>query len=263
MRTDEVEPPEVREWLGQALEGVPVPPGGGTEAVFARARQVRARRRGVVAGVATAVVAAGVVAGPGLLPGGGGGTKDGRPQVTQAPGARTAKAAAFAKLLPAGVGEIREVSMDYVLWRETHFPMSGPVGSFYGGYAVSRDGGVGFIRVLNYTSPKPTAGWSHPCDMPGKEDVGTCSYERLANGDVLEFRENWTHLSVMQDKRQKWGEYLMVTRYLKKGGTLQVDDTAGFTGRNSLGPLLAAPPLTKSQLRELALNPELLMKSQR
>ncbi|WP_405990857.1 hypothetical protein [Streptomyces sp. NBC_00986] len=263
MRTDEVEPPEVREWLGQALEGVPVPQGGGTEAVFARAARVRARRRAVLAGVVTAVAAGSVVVGPGLLPGGGRGTKDGKPQVTQAPGARTAKAAAFAKLLPAGVGEIREVSMDYVLWRETHFPMSGPVGSYYGSYAVSRDGGVGFVRVLNFTSPKAVAGWSHPCDMPTKEDVGTCSFERLPNGNVLEFRKNWTHLAVMQDKRQKWGEYLMVTLYLKKGGTLQVDDTAGFTGRNSLGPLLTTPPLTKSQLRELALNPQLLMKSQR
>ncbi|MFJ9249997.1 hypothetical protein [Streptomyces sp. NPDC101776] len=156
--------------------------------------------------------------------------------------------AAFAKLLPAGVGEIREVSMDYVFRKETEFPMSDP---------------VGFIRVLNFTGPKPTVGWSRPCDMPTKEDSGTCSFERLPNGNVLEFRENWTHLSVMQDPRQKWGDYLMVTLYLKKGGTLEVDDTAGFTGRNSLGPLLASPPLTKSRLRELALNPELLMKSRR
>ncbi|WP_043674369.1 hypothetical protein [Streptomyces xylophagus] len=263
MSLNEVEPPEVRELLGRALEGVQVPSGGGTEALFARAARVRSRRRGVLAGVVTAVVAGSVVVGPGLLSGGDGGTKDGKPQVTQPPGARTAKAAAFAKLLPAGVGEIREVSMDYVLWKETEFPMSGPVGSYYGSYAVTRDGGVGFIRVLNFTSPKPVAGWSHPCDMPTKEDSGTCSYERLANGDVLEFRKNWTHLAVMQDTRQKWGEYLMVTRYLKKGGTLEVDDTAGFTGRNSLGPLLASPPLTRSQLRELALNPDLLMKSQR
>lgn len=141
---------------GAGSGGVPVPPGGGTEAVFARAARVRARRRGVLAGVVTAVVAGSVVVGPGLLSGGGGGRKGGKPQVTQAPGARTAKAAAFAKLLPAGVGEIREVSMDYVLWRETHFPMAGPVGSYYGSYAVSRDGGVGFIRVLNFTGAKPT-----------------------------------------------------------------------------------------------------------
>lgn len=48
-----------------------------------------------------------------------------------------------------------------------------------------------------------------------------------------------------------------------EGAGGRADAGVGFTGRNSLGPLLKSPPLTKSQLRELALNPELLMKSQR
>ncbi|UIX30843.1 hypothetical protein [Streptomyces sp. GQFP] len=249
---------EGRELLGRAVGGVSAPTGAGTEAVFARAARVRRRRWSAVTVVAAAGVAAGVVAGPGWLTydeGGGGAANTG---TIKPPGRATALAAEFAKLLPPGVGAIREVDMDYVLFREPEHSEAGPFGKYYGSYTVTRDGGVGYLRVINGFSKVRSPSWKSPCSLPGKEDGQECTFERLPNGNVLEVRKGWKHGSVFMDNRRTWGEYLMATLYLKTGGTVEVHDTTGFTGRYSLGPLLRTAPLTKSQLRELALTPELL-----
>ncbi|MEH0418585.1 hypothetical protein [Streptomyces sp. B21-083] len=249
---------EGRELLGRAVGGVTVPTGGGTEAVFARAARTRRRRWGAVTVVAAVGVAAGVVAGPGWLTYDEGGGRAANTGTTQPPGRATALAAEFAKLLPTGVGAIREVDMDYLLFREPEHPEAGPFGKYYGSYTVTRDGGVGYLRVINTFSKVQSPSWKSPCSLPGKEDGQECTFERLPNGNVLEFRKGWKHGSVFMDKRRTWGEYLIATLYLKTGGTVEVHDTTGFTGRYSLGPLLRTAPLTKSQLRELALTPELL-----
>ncbi|MFI1353714.1 hypothetical protein ACH4TV_09035 [Streptomyces sp. NPDC020898] len=252
---------EGRELLGRAVGGVSAPTGGGsgsTEAVFARAARLRWRRRGGMTILAAAAVTAGVIAGPGWLMYDEGGGSAASPATIKPPGEATALASEFAKLLPAGVGAIREVDMDYVLFRQGEHAEAGPFGKYYGSYTVTKDGGVGYLRVINSYSSGPTAGWRNPCSIPGKEDGQECTFERLPNGNVLEFRKGWDHSSVFLDKKRTWGEYLVATLYLKAGGTLEVHDTTGFTGRYSLGPLLKTTPLTKSQLRELALTPELL-----
>ncbi|WP_327697629.1 hypothetical protein [Streptomyces sp. NBC_00459] len=249
---------EGRELLGRAVGGVSAPTGAGTEAVFARAARVRRRRWGAVTVVAAVGVAAGVIAGPGWLTYDEGGGRAANTGTVKPPGQATALAAEFAKLLPPGVGAIREVDMDYVLFREPEHPEAGPFGKYYGSYTVTRDGGVGYLRVINRFSKAPSASWKTPCSIPGKEDGQECTFERLPNGNVLEVRKGWNHLSVFMDKRRTWGEYLIATLYLKTGGTVEVHDTTGFTGRYSLGPLLRTAPLTKSQLRELVLAPELL-----
>lgn len=266
---------EGRELLGRAVEGVSVPAGGGTEAVFARARRTRLRRRSALTVFAAAAVTAGVIAGPGWLT-----YDEAGPNVgtAQPAGEATQDAARFAKLLPAGVGEIREVELEHgdFFWTPTRV-QAGAFGPYHGTYTVNRDGGVGYLRVDGVFSEKQSVGWRTPCtwrpaaakSMSTEEHPvvyqveKSCTFERLSNGDVLEFRERVAplHRLVDTNKIQTWGEVLSATLYLKSGGYLQVDDTTGFTGRNSLGKSLDSLPLTKSQLRELVLSPELLTKT--
>ncbi|WP_405822058.1 hypothetical protein OG241_38040 [Streptomyces sp. NBC_01390] len=276
--TDEVETwLEGRELLGRAVGGMPVSPGGSTEAVFARAARVRRRRWGAVTVVAAAGVAAGVVAGPGWLT-----YDEAGPNVgTARPvGGATQDAARFAKLLPGGVGEIREVDLPPgdLFWRP-QFVQAGPSGPYRGDYAVNRDGGVGYLRVDGVFSGVRSAGWKNPCtwrpdaakSWSTRESVvlysaeRSCTFERLPNGNVLEFRESWDPVNfvVGTDGLQKWGRFLSATLYLKSGGYLQVDSARGFTGSESLGKPLGSVPLDKDQLLELALAPELLPKDKR
>ncbi|MGW3646518.1 hypothetical protein [Streptomyces sp. NPDC000878] len=253
---------EGRELLGRAVGGVPVPSGGSTEAVFARAARVRRRRWGAVTVVAAAGVAVGVVVGPGWLTYDRGGGRVADTTTPKPPGEATAKAARLAKLLPAGVGEIREVNMDAVLWPKS---TSGGVRTtykqypYFGSFTVSRDGGVGFIRVINGYGSTEGVRWKNPCSIPGNEPQEGCTFERLPNGDVLEYQTGMDDLSSLaMDERRTWGEYLTVRLYRRNGDVVEVQDSTGFTGPTSLGPLLKTLPLTKGQLRELALVPEVL-----
>jgi hypothetical protein len=271
---------EGRELLGRAVDGVSAPAGGatgGTEAVFARAARLRRRRWGATTVVAAVAVAGGVIAGPGWL------TYDKTgPSVgtAQPAGAVTKEAAGFAKLLPAGVGEIREVTLrpgDFFWTPE--YVQGGPSGPYHGDYTVNRDEGVGYLRVDGVFGEVRSAGWTKPCTWrpEAAKALGTgdrvvpynreksCTSEALPNGNVLELRESWNHLNVLVDtsRIQTWGTYLSATLYLKSGGHLQVDDTTGFTGSGSLGEPLGSLPLTRDQLRELVLNPKLLPENKR
>lgn len=225
--------------------------------------------------VAAAGVTVGVVAGPGWLT-----YEEAGPHVgtAQPVGEATEDAARFAKLLPAGVGEIREVDLppgDF-FWKPEYVQV-GPIGPYWGDYAVSKDGGVGYLRVDGVFGTSRSEGWKKPCTW--RPDAAkawsynehivayslerNCTFERLPNGDVLEFRESLNHVKIVAeaDKSQTWDKYLSATLCLKRGGYLQIDDTTGFTGEDSRGSLLDALPLTKSQLRELVLNSKLLPKS--
>ncbi|WP_371662527.1 hypothetical protein [Streptomyces sp. NBC_00280] len=253
---------EGRELLGRAVGGVSAPTGAGTEAVFARAARVRRRRWGAVTVVAAAVVAVGVVVGPGWLMYDRGGGRGADTTTPRPPGKATAKAARLAKLLPAGVGEIREVNMDAVLRPGSTI---GAVRTeykeyaYFGSFTVSRDGGVGFIRVINGYGSAEGVRWKNPCSIPGNDPQEGCTFERLSNGDVLEYQTGMDDLgSLTMDNRRTWGEYLTVRLYQRNGDVVEVQDSTGFTGPTSLGPLLKTLPLTKSQLRELALVPEVM-----
>ncbi len=54
-----------------------------------------------------------------------------------------------------------------------------------------------------------------------------------------------------------WGPSLEASLRLKDGGLLRLRDVTGYLGEGSPGPLLKTYPLTREQLRELALKPEL------
>jgi hypothetical protein len=100
----------------------------GAETVFARAARVRWRRRWVVTGVAAAVAAVSLT-GTGALPGHGS-------EQTGITGLRpTARAGRLAKLLPPGIGTIRE-----------YLDIAG-AGPYDGFYAVCKDGGVGYLNI--------------------------------------------------------------------------------------------------------------------
>lgn len=278
MSVDEVETwLEGRELLGRAVDGVSVPTAGGTEAVFARAARVRRRRWSAATAVAAAAVTVGVAAGPGWLTYDEAGPNVGTAQPV---GEATQDAARFTKLLPAGVGEIREVDMGLrdFFWTP-EYTQAGAVGPYRGDYTVNKDGGVGYLKVDGVFGRTRSVGWKSPCTWrpaaakdrsTGEREVlysaeKNCTFERLANGNVLELRESLDQVNVLVDasKVQRWGKYLSVTLYLRSGGYLQVDSTVGFTGSKSLGKRLDSLPLDREQLLELALNPKLLPKDRR
>ncbi|MDF3144360.1 MULTISPECIES: hypothetical protein [unclassified Streptomyces] len=223
--------------LGRALQGVPMPSGPGSDAVFARAARVRWRRRGVVTGVAAAVAAVSLTV-TGVLPG------NGREQAGSAGTQTTSGADRLAKLLPPGIGEIREVE-----------PVVGE-GPYDGFYAVYKDGGVGYLtfQVL----PGRREDWPVPvgerCSsyLPGMS--ATCVPETLPNGDERESTE------LARESRRDgrtWGPFRSV-RLFTKGYVVMIKASSGFDGKQALGPRLDAPPLTAEQLREVVMAPELL-----
>lgn len=163
------------------------------------------------------------------------------------PAASTGRAAELAKLLPAGVGKIEEVS-----WPDG----PKPVGPLDGHYAVRRDGGVGHLTVTVMTPEEVDAKEGLPEDFcapgAGNTPPDDCTSERLPNGRGLSI---WQET----DAKVLWGERFTAWLNLPDGGVLTISDAEGFLGEGRrLGPLLDAPPLTRTQLRDLALRPELL-----
>ncbi|WAZ24075.1 hypothetical protein STRCI_005463 [Streptomyces cinnabarinus] len=68
-----------------------------------------------------------------------------------------------------------------------------------------------------------------------------CETERLPDG---------SQLSV-------WGPSVEASLRLEGGSLLRLRDITGYLGTGSPGPLLKKYPITREQLRELALKPEL------
>ncbi|MFE6621823.1 hypothetical protein [Streptomyces sp. NPDC057740] len=229
--------PWATELLGRALQGVPMPSGPGTDAVFARVARARWRRRGAVTGAAAAVVAVGL-AGTGVLP------WNGR-ESTVSPGLRpTSRAERLAELLPPGTGEIREVE---------NVVGEGP---YDGLYAVYEDDGVGYlnIQVLPGRRADRAGLAGEECSSHATGRAATCVPETLPNGDERESVE------LARESRRNGTTYgpRRSVRLFTKGSIVMITAGSGFEGPRTLGPMLDAPPLTADQLREVVMAPQLL-----
>ncbi|MFR9796444.1 hypothetical protein ACL02U_11140 [Streptomyces sp. MS06] len=243
----------VRDLLGRAVDGVPAQAGPVTEAVFARAARLRWRRRAAVTGAAAAAVAGAVVLGSGALPDGPGTPVAASPAASRFGGG----AEGFAKLLPQGIGKIEEVSLGQLI-KGTEKPLKPRrhVGPYDGEYSVTRDGGAGFLTV-RVTAPAGGRGaLPHPCALTGETPRKLdCTEEQVSGGGRLAL---WRTDPQTQVRPQFSGAELTARLLLQDGTVLTVRDWTGFTGDGSLGPVLKEFPLTRDQLRELALEPELL-----
>ncbi|MFC3575668.1 hypothetical protein ACFOZ0_20780 [Streptomyces yaanensis] len=272
MTYKEVEREEVRELLGRAVDDVPVPAGRGSEAVFERASRLRWRRRAAATGAAAtgaaaAVVATGLVLGPGVL----NGHQEANVASTPTAGEFTTKPAGFEGLLPAGVGKIREVSLGQLI-KGTKKPLGGPkAGPYDGEYAVTRDGGTGYLTVHVVDSGKDRKATDAGTDPAAREadkdpcviaahvspPMVNCTTEEVSGGALLSLWQS-TPDPATEVQPKHSGTELYARLSLKDGTLLTVRDWTGFLGSGSQGPLLKTFPLTRAQLRELALKPELL-----
>ncbi|WP_432175697.1 hypothetical protein [Streptomyces sp. Tue6028] len=259
MNLQEMETERVRELLGRAVDDVRTPHGRDSETVFAQASRLRWRRRAATTGVTAAAVAAALLLGSGLLDDRGRETSvAGRPTA----GELTSRAGRFAKLLPAGTGRISEVSLLRLVKQVPKAPLPKPVGPYDGDYAVSRDGGVGYISVHLSTAKEVEAktgglGLQDPCKDSPRDGTVDCTSEKLPNGNVLGI-----HRTGAPDpgtySYPTWGPEFVATLQLSDGRVLHVRANGGFQGKGQLGPLLKTPPLDRDQLRKLTLNPKLL-----
>ncbi|WP_351234268.1 hypothetical protein [Streptomyces sp. NPDC002133] len=257
---------EVRALLGRAADEAGRPTFT-TDAVYTKASHIRWRRRAAMSGAALAVVAAGVVAIPGMA-----GQEPGRTSVA-APAELTGgneQAQKLEKLLPAGVGEIEQVSWAVMIkgadTRHAEEPLDVQ-------YAVRREGGVGYLHIKIMTREyidATTGGKAMTQDLCRPENGhNDCVREQLPDGRVLTiWREGATagpsrvspSMSPLTGNRT-WGPELVGRLTLPDGQVLAVRDSTGFQGENELGPLLKTPPLDREQLRELMLKPELVPKT--
>ncbi|OIJ65306.1 hypothetical protein [Streptomyces mangrovisoli] len=244
----------VRELLKEAVGQVPVPESRGSEAVFARAARIRWRRRAAVTGVVAAVVAGGAVVGSDVLPAGRG------ENVAASPTARETGTGAggFGKLLPAGVGKVREVSLGQLIKGVPKAPKEKKVGPYDGDYAVVRDGAVGYltVHVMPAKAARAKGATQDLCGLPHETPRRiACTNEKVPGVGVLTIWQ-WPASGAVQPKYS--GAELDASLRLTDGSVLTVRDWTGFLGRGSQGPLLKSFPLTRAQLRELALKPQLV-----
>ncbi|MEV6015988.1 MULTISPECIES: hypothetical protein [unclassified Streptomyces] len=255
----EAETEYVRELLGRAVDEVRMPGNQGAETVFAKASRVRRHRRTAATGAVAAVVAAGLVLGPGVLSGTGHGASVAS---TPTAGEYTTKAGRFAKLLPAGTGRISEISLVRLFKQEPKAPEPKPVGPYDGAYAVARPGGVGYIAVgvatASVISAKTGAkGLGNPCKDAPKDGRLGCTTQKLSDGRLLAVWETPPSDPALHPVPADGREF-EARLVLKDGGFLDVRASTGFQGKGQLGPLLKTPPLTRDQLTELIRNPALL-----
>ncbi|MFI1503762.1 hypothetical protein [Streptomyces sp. NPDC020597] len=239
----------VRDLLGHAVDTVEPRVARSSESVFARAAALRRRRRVAVTGAAAVVVAGGVVLGTGVLPGGTGGHKA---AAAGGGGAGAgARAAGFAKLLPAGVGTVREVARLPVKGLK-HPPVQGKRGDgpYDGVYAVTRDsGGVGYITVRARKSSGTTVALA--CRAPGRTGVADCATEKVPGVGQL------TTWRFPDEDLPQQSNSMTAQLALKGGAVLTVTSWTGAEGGKPYRTMLTYP-LTKAQLRQLALNSALL-----
>ncbi|MER7171358.1 hypothetical protein [Streptomyces mesophilus] len=245
----------VRELLERAVERVPVPVGRDAEAVFARAGRVRRRRRAAAVGVGAAVMATGIVLGAGVLPG------RVSAEVAASPAGETGGAGGIEDLLPAGIGEVREVSLVRLIKGAPDAEPVEDVGPYDGDYAVERGGGAGYVSVRAYP-PDPDLDPGDPCvylqDKPKTSSrMADCVTERLPGGARLSI---WRMTAAADEAglQPRRGTELAARLELKDGTVLSVLNSTGWLGPGQLGPLLDSFPLTREQLRELVLKPQLL-----
>jgi hypothetical protein len=243
----------VRELLWKAAATVPVPESRGSEAVFARASRLRRRRRAAMTGALAAVVAGGVALGSGVLPGGDGQSVAASPTAGEFGGG----AAGFAKLLPRDVGKVREVSLLRLIKGVPKAPLPKDVGPYDGDYAIAREDGVGYVtvRVMTAKGVQAKQADRDPCKIGNvTPPVLKCTDEKVPGG-LLSI---WLTPAQKLTQPSYYGAELQARLLRKDGSVLFVRDWTGFLGQGSQGPVLKTLPLTRAQLRELALRPQLL-----
>ncbi|MFE6284579.1 hypothetical protein [Streptomyces sp. NPDC057877] len=246
---------EVRGLLARAVDGVPVPTGLGTDGVFERAARLRWRRRAAVTGTVAAVAAVGLVLGTGALSGGG----QGGVAASPTGGVRSTGADGFTELLPKGIGDVKEVSLLRLVKREPQAEPPKDVGPYDGDYAVERDGGVGYLTVgvVSARQAELKRAASDPCARSSEHPYRkNCTTERLPDGTRLSLWEDSGNLDD-PGTHPNWGPSLEASLRMPDGSALRLRDITGYLGTGSPGPLLADYPLSRPQLRELALRPEL------
>jgi len=155
-------------------------------------------------------------------------------------------------LLPAGVGKVHEVTLTKVFgWRTSPMTKKG-TGPYDGDYAVARDGGVGYVTV-RVREKGEDAGFD-PCAFRRDTNlVAECTSEKVPGVGLLSIRKSGP-------KADKESDGWMEARLVRGDGkVLLVQDWMGTrSGPGKEGPPLKTYPLTKAQLRQLALNPALL-----
>lgn len=167
------------------------------------------------------------------------------------------------ELLPTGVGTVDEVSFADIIKHASPLPPEPPrTGPLDGQYAVRRDGGVGYltIDVMDAKAVRKKLGGGAPVTNLCKPENGKpartdCVREELSGGRVLTL---WSDDMDYGDGTPQWGPELAARLVLADGSVLAVRDSTGFEADVVQGPLLKTPPLTRAQLRELMLRPELL-----
>ncbi|WP_395576592.1 hypothetical protein [Streptomyces sp. BK79] len=256
---------DIRELLARAVEADVTGPAFSTESVLAKASSARRRRRAALGGAALGLVTVAVFTAPGMVTGG----TDRTPAAAAssadtAPVGGSGRQEKLTALLPASVGTVEEVSLAVMIKRaDTEAATGGrSQGLLDGDYTVRRDHGVGLLHIAlkdrSYLEAKTgTDGLTDDLCAPGRhqEHRADCVREELPGGRVLTI---WRRPADPAPGAPSWGEELHARLSLPDGRALLVRDSAGFRGQGQLGPLLTSPPLTREQLRELALRPELL-----
>ncbi|MCX0245994.1 hypothetical protein [Streptomyces drozdowiczii] len=254
---------DVRELLGKAADeaGRPVI---STEAVFAKAARVRWRRRAAVTATAVCAVAAGAFVVPQLTSGPASPRTSSVGSLAQESG-ESPRDVRLLKLLPHLTGTVEEVSFaDIIKHVSPPPPEPARTGPLDGQYEIRQDGGVGYltIDVMDAKAVRKKLGGGAPVANLCKPTNGepardNCVREELSGGRVLTI---WSDDMDYGDGTPQWGPELAARLTLADGSQLGVRDSTGFEADIVRGPLLKTPPLTRAQLRELMLRPELLPK---
>ncbi|MFS4097290.1 hypothetical protein, partial [Streptomyces sp. AF1A] len=166
-------------------------------------------------------------------------------------------AAGFAKLLPPGVGNVREVSLLRLIKGVPNAPLPKDVGPYDGDYAIARKDGVGYVtvRVMPAKAVKAKGVEQDPCALPHQPpELTRCTSEKVAGG-LLSILQ-WSGMKANQPTYT--GTRLEARLLRSDGSALAIGDWTGFLGRGSQGPVLTTFPLTRAQVRALALEPQLL-----
>ncbi|MER5641722.1 hypothetical protein ABT095_32890 [Kitasatospora sp. NPDC002227] len=124
---------------------------------------------------------------------------------------------------------------------------------YEGAYLVRKGGGIGPLDIWLTAPLRP-----NPACGQGDRDTDAldCRYEELGGGHSLRIEEFGPDGQDRIDGR-RWGRYYEAILALGDGRAVLVADISGFTGEGEVGPGMAAPPLTKEQLRTFVLRPEM------
>ncbi|MDX3804182.1 hypothetical protein [Streptomyces sp. AK04-3B] len=149
-------------------------------------------------------------------------------------------------------------------WRSSQLTGKG-IGPYDGDYAVTREGGVGYITVrlrnhaqfsgLSSCPKRPDLERMADCTSEKVPGVGTLSIWRVPTNKGVPPSANSSRESAIRSPSYSRLE----TRVVREDGTtLRIVVYAGIRVAGKQKPPLKTFPLTRNQLRQLALNPALL-----